>query len=567
MADSADHIVAMVLAGFRDYRDRFAALTARAEDHFRNADWQGMHTDAAERLDVYQICLDGVVADLSRRFPDALTDRTIWHNAKNVFGTRAVDVVDADLAETFFNSVSRRMLQTDGVDPATEFVRSQAPPLPPLRPQRDIRFYAFGDASPDAVMERVLQDSRLHAMLADPGGDAVRISSALECQFDAHLSTMTLAVLTSVFYRGMGAYLIGRLITADGIAHPWAVAFIHHEGRVAADGVITDDRGIRLLFSYTHSYFFAATDNAGGLIGFLKMLLPQRRRAELFISLGFNRHGKTELYRELTQHQHACTDAFVLSPGKKGMVMAVFNMPSDNLVFKVIRDRFEKPKHTTLNEVIAKYDYVFRHDRTGRLPDAQTFEHMTFNPGCFQPEVIEELRQTAAAALTLTEDAISLARVYVERRVTPLDVYLKTASEDEAGEAVVDFGQAIKDMAASNIFPGDLLIKNFGVTELGRVIFYDYDEVCPVTTCRFRAKPRAVSYEDELAAAPWYLVGENDVFPEEFIAFLGLTEALIGVLLEHHKEIFTPQFWQAHQTRIQSGIPVHIFPYRRFDAD
>jgi isocitrate dehydrogenase kinase/phosphatase len=331
--------------------------------------------------------------------------------------------------------------------------------------------------------------------------------------------------------------------------------------------VITDDRGIRVLFSYTHSYFFAATDNAGGLVGFLQTLLPQRRRAELFISLGYHRHGKTELYRELNQHQHACADTFVLSPGKRGMVMAVFNMPSDNLVFKVIRDRFEKPKRTTLKEVIAKYDFIFRHDRTGRLPDAQIFEHMTFAAGCFQPEVVEELRQTAAGAVTISEDAVTLARVYVERRVTPLDVYLKTASDHEAREAVIEFGQAIKDMAASNIFPGDLLIKNFGVTELGRVIFYDYDEVCPVTSCRFRTKPRAASYEDELAAAPWYLVGENDVFPEEFISFLAMSEALRNVLLAHHGDIFTPAFWQSHQTRIQSGIPVHIFPYRRFNDD
>jgi isocitrate dehydrogenase kinase/phosphatase len=376
-----------------------------------------------------------------------------------------------------------------------------------------------------------------------------------------------LTVLTTVFYRGMGAYLIGRLTLTDGTTRPLAVAFVHRRGPVAADGLITDERGIRILFSYTHSYFQAATENAGGLIGFLQTLMPQRRRAELYISLGYNRHGKTELYRDLTQHQNACSDIFEISPGKKGMVMAVFNMPSDDLVFKVIRDRFAKPKRTTRREVIAKYDYIYRHDRTGRLPDTQNFEHLKFDTGCFRPEVVNELRRSAARSIEIDGDELLLKFVYVERRVIPLDVYLQTAAPDAAAAAVIDFGQAIRDMAASNIFPGDMLIKNFGVTELGRVIFYDYDEVCPLTACRFRRQPRAHSYEDELAATPWFLVEENDVFPEEFRSFLGLKPNLRDVFMEHHAAIFTPEFWQAHQNRIQSGDLSHVYPYRRFDED
>jgi isocitrate dehydrogenase kinase/phosphatase len=247
------------------------------------------------------------------------------------------------------------------------------------------------------------------------------------------------------------------------------------------------------------------------------------------------------------------------------MVMAVFNMPSDNLVFKVIRDRFAKPKRTTRSEVIAKYDYIYRHDRTGRLPDTQTFEHLRFNTGCFKPEVVDELRRTAAGSVAIAGDELTLKFVYVERRVVPLDVYLQTAAPDQAAAAVIDFGQAIRDMAASNIFPGDMLIKNFGVTELGRVIFYDYDEVCPLTACRFRRQPQAHSYEDEMAAAPWYLVEENDVFPEEFRSFLGLKPALRQVFMDHHADIFTPEFWQAHQKRIRSGELAHVYPYLRFD--
>ncbi len=567
MTESTPNIVAAALNGFRAYRDRFAALTARAEDRFRTADWQGLQADAAERLDVYQKCLEAVVGDLTARDPNLIHARDRWRDAHAEFERQAGRTSDPDLAETFFNSVSRRILQTAGVDPTVEFVRFQAPPLAPLRRRQDYRVYPLNETSAAIVFRRVLQDSRLAPVLADPGDDALRIARALkrhgiECPPDAHLE-----VLTTIFYRGMGAYLIGRLVATDGTIRPLAVAFVHCDGKIAADGIITEERGIRILFSYTHSYFMAATDNIGGLIGFLQTLMPRRRRAELFISLGYNRHGKTELYRDLTEHQNACRDIFVISPGKKGMVMAVFNMPSDDLVFKVIRDRFAKPKRTTRREVIAKYDYIFRHDRTGRLPDTQNFEHLKFDRGCFHPDVLDELRQSAAGSVVINGDELTLRFVYVERRVTPLDVYLQTASTAQAHAAVIDFGQAIKDMAASNIFPGDMLIKNFGVTELGRVIFYDFDEVCPLTVCRFRRQPKAATYEDEMAAQPWYLVEENDVFPEEFVSFLGLKAELRKVFMAHHGDIFTPEFWRTNQDRIQSKRLAHVFPYRRFDPD
>jgi isocitrate dehydrogenase kinase/phosphatase len=566
MTEPATHIAAAALKGFEAFRKRFAASTARAQDRFRKADWKGMQIDAARRLDIYQQSLDEVVRDLGAHLPEGDAPRMLWREAKSEYAAFAAATADPDLAETFFNSLSRRMLHTDGIDPSVEFVRSQAPPLAPLRPHKDYREYRLDGTAPEIIFNEVLQDAHLASTLADPAVDAWRIARNLECGDIKMALPARLEMLTTVFYRGMGAYLIGRLTDAEGTSRPLAIAFVHRPGGgVAADGLITNERGIRILFSYTHSYFLAATDNAGGLVGFLQTLIPQRRRAELYISLGYNRHGKTELYRDLIQHQDACSDSFEISPGKKGMVMAVFNMPSDNLVFKVIRDRFAKPKRTTRSEVIAKYDYIYRHDRTGRLPDTQTFEHLRFNTGCFKPEVVDELRRTAAGSVAIAGDELTLKFVYVERRVVPLDVYLQTAAPDQAAAAVIDFGQAIRDMAASNIFPGDMLIKNFGVTELGRVIFYDYDEVCPLTACRFRRQPQAHSYEDEMAAAPWYLVEENDVFPEEFRSFLGLKPALRQVFMDHHADIFTPEFWQAHQKRIRSGELAHVYPYLRFD--
>jgi isocitrate dehydrogenase kinase/phosphatase len=290
--------------------------------------------------------------------------------------------------------------------------------------------------------------------------------------------------------------------------------------------------------------------------------LPQKRIAELHIAIGFHKHGKTELYRELLEHLSVCyEDRFDISRGQRGMVMIVFNMPNDDLVFKLIKDRFDTPKKTTPREVMEKYDLVFRHDRAGRLVDAQAFEYLRFDGGCFSDQLLAELKQGAGNTVRIEEDSIIVNHAYVERRVIPLDIFMKEADEAEVISAVIDWGNAIKDLAVSNIFPGDILLKNFGVTRHGRVVFYDYDELCLLTTCNFRKLPPPSVYDDEMAAEPWFYVDENDVFPEELINFIELSGSLRTEFLKHHADLFDVDFWQQTQTKIRAGELPHIFPY------
>jgi isocitrate dehydrogenase kinase/phosphatase len=294
---------------------------------------------------------------------------------------------------------------------------------------------------------------------------------------------------------------------------------------------------------------------------FFNSILPHKRIAELYISTGFNKHGKTELYRDLLDHMTVCyIDRFNISPGQRGLVMIVFNLPRDDLVFNLIRDRFDTPKKTTRREIMAKYDLVYRHDRAGRLVDAQAFEHLKFNTSCFSPQLLAELKQDAGGTVRIENDYIILDHAYVERRVTPLDVFLNEADEPEAQKIVIEWGNAIKDLAASNIFPGDILLENFGVTRHGRVVFYDCDELCPLTSCRFRKLPPAYEDENEMASEPWFYVDENDVFPEEFQKFLRLPP-LRNVFCEHHNDLCEVSFWQQAQQMIQAGELAHIYPY------
>jgi isocitrate dehydrogenase kinase/phosphatase len=290
--------------------------------------------------------------------------------------------------------------------------------------------------------------------------------------------------------------------------------------------------------------------------------MPRKRIAELYTSIGHNKHGKTELYRDMLHHLASTEDKFEIARGQRGMVMVVFTMPSYDVVFKLIKDRFDYPKTTTRREVMAQYHLVFQHDRVGRLIDAQEFEHLKFDRKYFSEELLEELLQVAPSIVKLEDDYVVIRHAYVERRVTPLDIFLCEEDEVHSYPAVLDFGNTIKDLAAVNIFPGDMLLKNFGVTRHGRVVFYDYDELAWLSECHFREVPKSDNYDDELSAEPWFSIGENDVFPEEFHRFIGLNGPLRQLFIEQHGDLLGINFWKQMQTRLNNGEIIEILPYQ-----
>jgi isocitrate dehydrogenase kinase/phosphatase len=289
--------------------------------------------------------------------------------------------------------------------------------------------------------------------------------------------------------------------------------------------------------------------------------MPLKPVAELYSALGHNKHGKTEFYRALRRHLARTDDRFEIAPGARGTVMVVFTLPSLDVVFKVIRDRFTYPKQTTRDQVRRRYRLVFEHDRAGRLVDAQEFEHLAFPRRRFHPSLLEELLGSASLNVTLEGEHVVLHHLYTERRVRPLNLHLRAADQASARRVVLDYGQAIRDLAATNIFPGDLLLKNFGVTRHGRVIFYDYDELCLLEECRIREFPEPRYPEEEIAAEPWFHVGEHDVFPEEFERFLELDGALRETFLRRHRCLFDPGYWRDVQARHRAGELVDVFPY------
>jgi isocitrate dehydrogenase kinase/phosphatase len=523
-----------------------------------------MQADARERLDLYKNVVDEIVAQVNELLGDRGSDTRIWAKTKVIYGALVAKLKLWELAETFFNSITRRIFATIGVNPEIEFVDTCSR-LQPLQIAQPIYRTSERAESTAVLIERILTGYQFDVGYEDLQRDAQAVAE----QVDNHLMKTAASpgidrteMITSVLYRGKGAYLVGRFFRGSD-QFPLVLALLNAPGGIVVDAVLLHENEVSILFSFARSYFQVDVKRPAELVGFLKSIMPQKRIAELYISIGYNKHGKSELYCDLLQHLASSNEKFEIAEGETGMVMEVFTMPDYDLVFKVIKDKFSSTKRTTRKEVMAKYDLVFKHDRAGRLVDAQEFEHLAFDRSRFSGELLDRLEGLAAKGVKVDEDHVVIRHVYVERRVTPLNLYLHEVEESAARAAIVDYGRAIKDMAATNIFPGDMLLKNFGVTRHGRVVFYDYDELSLLSECNFRKIPQPRRYYEELSDESWFHVGENDIFPEEFPYFLGLKRELKALFVEEHSDLFGVDFWHQVQARINAGVIIDIFPYEQ----
>jgi len=565
LADVPRKAADLLVRAHAEYTSAFGEITRRAPSRFSDRDWAGMRADTLERLELYRKVLDPAVEALSALLGPRVSEKTVWTGMKEAFAALVAERVDLGLAETFFNSASRRIFHTVGVDPRVEFVASEVPVLS-LEDARLLADTFSGAGGTATALWRILEAHPFAVRWEDASRDARLAAEAL----NAHLGKVwgapgfeTAEVLRPVFFRNKGAYIVGRIRRGDR-SLPLVLALLNRDGRVVVDAVLADEDEASMVFSFTRSYFHVDVENAASLVAFLKTIMPKKPVAELYTALGFNKHGKTELFRDLLRHLAASDDLFVLAPGEAGMVMLVFTLPSYDVVFKVIRDRFAYPKTTERKDVLDKYRMVFRHGRAGRLVDVQEFEHLEIPVSRFDPALLSQLLSGASETVEIAGDNVVIHHLFTERRLTPLNLFLRDAPPEEARRAVRDLGEAMRDLARTNVFPGDLLLKNFGLTRHGRVVFYDYDEIEFLSDMNFRELPsdeEGGGDEEYGGAEPSFYVGERDVFPEEFLTFMGLRGAAREAFLESNRDLLGVRFWLDTQREVRSGVLLDVYPY------
>ena len=552
----------LVLTGFDDYNASFSDLSRRGKRRFEAGDRVGMRADVVARMELYDAGVNEVIGRLEELLANRLFSRSVWKEIRKCCARDIRGRLDAELYKTFFNTISRRLFKTRGVDPAIEFVALDIQPTDRITHPVSRHTYAVGTHLAE-TFSRILGDYEFSIPYADIEEDGKSLAERLRSEFLAagEAAVTSIELLETVFYREGRAYLVGRAFGRERYL-PCVIALVQEDNMVRVDALLARRLQLSILFGYTFSYFLADLPTVGDAVVFLRTLLPDKPIDELYTVLGRAKQGKTERYRAFVRELLARPEeTMVEADGQRGMVMAVFTLPSYPLVFKLLRDRFAPVKTIRRHQVIERYHLVQRHDRIGRLLDVQEFKDLRFPKDQFSPELLDELMAECRRIVRLEDDTVVIRHSFVERRVRPLDLYLKEVDEPSAHHAVMDMGQALKDLARSNIFAGDLLPKNFGVTRSGRVVFYDYDELTLLTECNFRHMPKATNDFDLYSDETWFHVGDNDVFPEEFPRFLAMKRELVDVLRDAHGELFDAEWWLEVQARIRSGEALDVPPY------
>jgi isocitrate dehydrogenase kinase/phosphatase len=586
----AYEIAQAMMDGFNRHYDLFRSESAQAKRRFETQDWHGQQRAQRERIEFYDLRVKECTSRLEAVYKAGEQASEVWQQVKLHYIGLLVDHFQPELAETFFNSVTTKILdrsyfQNDFifVRPAvsTEYIENTEPDAKPT-----YKAWYPSEDNLHEIIVRMIGDFDLQPAFENLERDATDILRNVKQRLgQAKLrANFQVQVLSSLFYRNKGAYVVGKVI--NGFQEiPFALPILHNDnGQLLIDAALFGEDDLLILFSFARAYFMVDMDVPSAYVQFLRSMMPRKPRAEIYNALGLAKQGKTLFYRDLLYHQRHSTDKFRIAPGIKGMVMLVFDQPSFPFVFKVIKDFYPPQKDTTREQIQGKYLLVKQHDRVGRMADTLEYSNVVFPRERFEDELIAEIQKFAPSQIEIYKRAdnghseVLIKHAYIERRMIPLNIYLQEAfdtglddvrAKSQMERAVIEYGNAIKDLVAANIFPGDMLWKNFGITRHGKVVFYDYDEIEYITDCNFRTVPAPRNEEDEMSGEIWYHVGPHDVFPETFGPFLLGNPSVRDVFMKHHAELLDASFWQGHKVKIADGHVHDVFPYeadKRFEV-
>jgi isocitrate dehydrogenase kinase/phosphatase len=572
--ERAFSIAEALLDGFNKHYRLFREASAAAKRRFERADWHGQQRGQRERIEYYDQRVAEATERLQTEFQAGGLSMDTWQQVKLHYIGLLTNHHQPELAETFFNSVTTKILHRSYfhndfifVRPAisTEYIEDEEPAARPT-----YRAYYPTLHTLRETCIRMITNFQLELAFEDLGRDAGLVLSAMLGELGEFRmrANFQIQVLSSLFFRNKGAYVVGKLV--NGFRDiPFALPILHAgNGQLVIDTVLFGEDDLLMLFSFARAYFMVDMETPSAYVAFLRSMMPRKPRAELYNALGLQKHGKNLFYRDFLYHLRHSSDRFRIAPGIKGMVMLVFDLPSFPFVFKVIKDFYPLQKDTSREQIMGKYLLVKQHDRVGRMADTLEFSNVAFPRTRFDDELLIELKHFCPSVLEDDGEMVVIKHVYIERRMIPLNLYIEEASSEQLESAVIEYGNAIKDLVAANIFPGDMLWKNFGVTRRGKVVFYDYDEIEYITDCKFRRVPEPRNEEEEMSGEVWYSVGPKDVFPETFGPFLLGNPGVRNVFMRHHADLLDAAYWQAQQARINAGHVHDVFPYepsKRFE--
>ena len=576
--NALQHVVASklarsVFAGFEAMFSQFLNITLGAQSRFEQRQYHSVQSAMRERLQVYEREVKNVSEAVRVIAYAELTCPQMWQLAKNIYGDMVQNHENKPIAHTFFNSTFGAIWDDKKIRTVHLFVLKAKYRSEPRSYESLVSRVSLHNGFNNAV-KTLITNQVFRVPFSHLERDVATLQSTLmqgskqQCKQVYELINLNdgyIEYANSLFFRNKACYLIGRCIAKNGDNMPFAIAILNTDEGLKLDAVMMGADQLSLLFGFARTYFMVDTDKPARYVDYLSVLMPHKQRFELFNAIGFIKHAKTEFYRHKvdTTKNSPANFKYVTAPGTPGMVMLVFTIEGLDYVYKVIKDKFSAPKTATKAQVKEKYNFVKQADRVGRLVDTHEFRYLAFDLSRFSDELLEQMKSQIGSSMVISGKALILKHVYVERKMTPLNLYINQCDNKTLERVMHDYGKAIKELAGANIFPGDMLMKNFGVTRWGRVVFYDFDEICPLTDCNFREVPQTQNALEELSSNSYFDIAENDIFPSQFKVFFSANEIAFNYFNNEHSNLFLATFWQGCQQQVHNGYLPDVYPYKQ----
>ncbi|WP_024590427.1 MULTISPECIES: bifunctional isocitrate dehydrogenase kinase/phosphatase [unclassified Pseudoalteromonas] len=576
--NALQHVVASklarsVFAGFEAMFSQFLNITLGAQSRFEQRQYHSVQSAMRERLQVYEREVKNVSEAVRVIAYAELTCPQTWQLAKNIYGDMVQNHENKPIAHTFFNSTFGAIWDDKKIRTVHLFVLKAKYRSEPRSYESLVSRVSLHNGFNNAV-KTLITNQVFRVPFSNLERDVATLQSTLmqgakqQCKQVYELINLNdgyIEYANSLFFRNKACYLIGRCIAKNGDNMPFAIAILNTDEGLKLDAVMMGADQLSLLFGFARTYFMVDTDKPARYVDYLSVLMPHKQRFELFNAIGFIKHAKTEFYRHKvdTTKNSPANFKYVTAPGTPGMVMLVFTIEGLDYVYKVIKDKFSAPKTATKAQVKEKYNFVKQADRVGRLVDTHEFRYLAFDLSRFNDELLEQMKSQIGSSMVISGKALILKHVYVERKMTPLNLYITQCDNKTLERVMHDYGKAIKELAGANIFPGDMLMKNFGVTRWGRVVFYDFDEICPLTDCNFREVPQTQNALEELSSNSYFDIAENDIFPSQFKVFFSANEIAFNYFNNEHSNLFLATFWQGCQQQVHNGYLPDVYPYKQ----
>ena len=569
----ATKLARAVFAGFDAMFAEFLNITLGAQSRFEQRQYHDVQRAMRDRLQVYERQVKNVSEAVKIIAYQELDCPHTWQLAKNIYGDMVEHHENKPIAHTFFNSTFGAIWDDKKIRTVHLFVLKAKYRSEPRSFESLVSRISLQNGFETAISQ-LITTQMFRVPFCQLNADLKRLQQTLmqgakhQCKQVYELINLNdgfIEYANSLFFRNKACYLIGRCIAKNGDNMPFAIAILNTEKGLKIDAVMMGADQLSLLFGFARTYFMVDTDQPARYVDYLSVLMPHKKRFELFNAIGFIKHAKTEFYRykvDTTKNSPA-SFKYINAPGTPGMVMLVFTIEGSDYVYKVIKDKFSAPKTATKAQVKEKYNFVKQADRVGRLVDTHEFRYLAFDLSRFSEELLTQMKTHIDNSLVISGKALILKHVYVERKMTPLNLYINHCDKHALDHVMLDYGKAIKDLAGANIFPGDMLMKNFGVTRWGRVVFYDFDEICPLTQCNFRDVPQTQNALEELSSHSYFDIDENDIFPSQFKVFFSANAHAFECFNTHHSDLFTTTYWQQCQQQIQNGFLPDVYPYKQ----